>query len=150
MPLGHPPLGPQLAAISIGQIVSILLMLGGIVLLAWALRRQSARPKQADDAQRIDDLQRLMAEATELVDELSARLDAKAERVQQLLDEADARLDLPAAAQAAEPDYPAEPADPLMQRIFDLADEGLSPVQIAQRLDQHTGKVQLILALRSQ
>lgn len=149
MPPGPAQLGLCLAAISAGQIVSILLMLGGILLLAWAFRRQTlARPAEADD------LRRLMAEATELAAALSAQLDEKAERLQRLLDEADSRV--AASPTRDEPDPPpddeprqAMAGDPLAQRIFDLADEGLSPVQIAQRLDQHTGKVELILALRS-
>lgn len=146
---GHAQPGLALAAISAGQIVSILLMLGGVLLLAWAFRRQSlVRPAESDD------LRRLMAEATELAAALSAQLDERAERLQRLIDEADARLgtrlprDEPAGVHEEEPRaIPA--ADPLAQRIFDLADEGLTPVQIAQRLDQHTGKVELILALRS-
>ncbi|MCU0688516.1 MAG: hypothetical protein MUE97_02065 [Phycisphaerales bacterium] len=42
-----------------------------------------------------------------------------------------------------------EPAD-LTGSIYALADEGVGPVQIAQRLRTHVGKVELILALRAQ
>ncbi|MEO0512835.1 MAG: hypothetical protein AAF108_08075 [Planctomycetota bacterium] len=38
--------------------------------------------------------------------------------------------------------------DPLKARVFDLADEGVEPVEIARRIGTHTGKVELILALR--
>lgn len=38
--------------------------------------------------------------------------------------------------------------DPLAGEIYKLADSGLLPVQIAQKLSQHTGKVELLLALR--
>ena len=38
--------------------------------------------------------------------------------------------------------------DPIALEVYQLADGGLPPVQIAQRLGQHTGKVELILALR--
>lgn len=38
--------------------------------------------------------------------------------------------------------------DPTYRRIYALADEGLTPVDIARRLNQHRGKVELILALR--
>jgi hypothetical protein len=44
--------------------------------------------------------------------------------------------------------YPAE-AEALAQHIFRLADAGLTPAEIAQRLGQHTGKVELIIALRN-
>ncbi len=44
--------------------------------------------------------------------------------------------------------YPAE-AEALAQQIFRLADAGLTPGEIAQRLGQHTGKVELIIALRN-
>lgn len=43
---------------------------------------------------------------------------------------------------------PAEAADPLSRRVYGLADEGLGPADIAKRLDEQIGKVELILALR--
>jgi cell division protein FtsN len=45
---------------------------------------------------------------------------------------------------------PADAADPLARRVYELADAGRSPVDIAQSLDEHPGKVELILALRTQ
>lgn len=42
----------------------------------------------------------------------------------------------------------AEPADPLSRRIYGLADEGLPPSEIAKKLEEQIGKVELILALR--
>jgi hypothetical protein len=48
------------------------------------------------------------------------------------------------------PDPLASPArDPLTQRVYDLADQGVSQLEIAQRLDEQIGKVELILALRA-
>ena len=38
--------------------------------------------------------------------------------------------------------------DPLAGEVYKLADTGLLPVQIAQKLSQHTGKIELLLALR--
>jgi len=38
--------------------------------------------------------------------------------------------------------------DPLAGEVYKLADSGLLPVQIAQKLSQHTGKIELLLALR--
>ncbi len=53
-----------------------------------------------------------------------------------------------AAPEASPP--PALPAslDPLTVAVYDLADAGQSAVEIAQELDEQTGKVELILALR--
>ncbi len=41
-----------------------------------------------------------------------------------------------------------EPADSLRRAIYALADTGRSPLEIARELDEHVGKVELILALR--
>jgi len=40
------------------------------------------------------------------------------------------------------------PTDPTHRRIYDLADKGQSPRDIAQQLSKHPGEVELILALR--
>ena len=39
--------------------------------------------------------------------------------------------------------------DPVAQSVYQLADEGLEPPAIAAKLDEHVGKVELILALRA-
>ena len=41
------------------------------------------------------------------------------------------------------------PLDPRHRRIYDLADEGYSPQEIARQLDRPSGEIELILALRS-
>ena len=38
--------------------------------------------------------------------------------------------------------------DPLAQEIYQLSDSGKNPVEIAGALEEHVGKVELILALR--
>jgi hypothetical protein len=38
--------------------------------------------------------------------------------------------------------------DPLHQRVHELADQGLDPIEIARRIERPTGQVELILALR--
>jgi len=43
---------------------------------------------------------------------------------------------------------PGAPDDPLTRSVYELADEGKNPGQIASELDEHVGKVELILALR--
>lgn len=42
-----------------------------------------------------------------------------------------------------------EPPDPLAASVYELADRGRTPVEIAQTLDEQVGKVELILALRA-
>jgi hypothetical protein len=52
--------------------------------------------------------------------------------------------------QAAASQHPMPPAcaDPMADRVYELADSGLSSVEIASALHEHTGKIELILALR--
>ncbi len=45
-------------------------------------------------------------------------------------------------------EYRTPDVDPMHRRIYELADEGLNPVEIAGRLNQPTGQVELVLALR--
>ena len=144
------------------------------------------------------DLDSLMVEIEEMAKRLSHQLDAKAQRLEQLIDDADHRLVRLKAiaerlerAEANEPDArvtepdasaaaPASPPasagngptesdllaaaggaatdrsdasesrdDPLTRSVYALADEGHDARAIAARLDEHTGKIELILALRS-
>jgi hypothetical protein len=119
------------------------------------------------------DLPALAADLEELSQHLAARLDAKAARLELLIAQADDRIDRlsrleqgggggaprvhimpgipnsrsPQPVHAAADEHDAG-ADPVTRQIYQLADEGLPPVEIARRLAQHTGKVELILALR--
>ncbi len=99
-------------------------------------------------------LSSVMDDAEELAQLISDRLDRQALRLEQLIAAADERLNrlekaiAQPAPQAAAPQARREIADPLSRQIYDLADRGLPPVEIARQLSQHTGKVELILALR--
>jgi hypothetical protein len=152
-------------------------MLAIFLLLRHQWRRSSRHGPKAGarltPAERIDairseanatgPLHSTMAEATELAQRLAAQLDNKAERLEQLIVEAEAIIQRLEARDGARPgsaraDAQASPesrpladegdVDPATRRIYELADEGHDPVEIARRLDQHLGKVQLILALR--
>ena len=90
-----------------------------------------------------EQLTTLMADATELTQRLCAQLDAKAERLEQLLAEADRRLADLDHRDAAPPEQASMSA-----RVHALADRGLTAVQIAQETGQPTGQIELILALR--
>lgn len=123
------------------------------------------------------DLEQLMVEIEQLAKRFGAQLDAKTVQMEQLLDEADRRIaDLKRLGQereqrsaSAEPGsssltpptsastnpqpqtpspQPPSPDDAVKRSVYDLADQGHDPVQIAQKLDEHVGKVELILALR--
>lgn len=116
-----------------------------------------------------------MTDAEELTRRLAAILDNKAERAEAMINTAEKRLaELegrlsapeittrrvePAATFGAHPgahpvSAPApdairyEAADPVAVDIYRLADEGRTSIEIARELDEHTGKVELILALR--
>jgi len=118
-----------------------------------------------------DRIGELMVDAEELARRLAGLLDSKAERVERLLDRAEARLaELETRertlGQRGEPrvggrieteveDEEEAPAvvvrgldDPVATDVYRLADSGKSPVEIARALGEHTGKVELILALR--
>jgi hypothetical protein len=103
-------------------------------------------------------------ELEELCVRVADELDRRAERLEKLIAEADAKLvklerltagavthDPLAVLAEAKPRAAAPPmhdGDPLAGEVYRLADSGLPPVQIAQKLGQFTGKVELILALR--
>ncbi|HZW06740.1 MAG TPA: hypothetical protein VFF65_06425, partial [Phycisphaerales bacterium] len=77
--------------------------------------------------------------------------DRRAERLERLIAQADDLLDRsaesePARSSRARTSSP--PVDDLAQRVFALADEGRSAVQIAQALRQPVGNIELMLALR--
>lgn len=118
---------------------------------------------------------RSAASEVETARHLAALLDNKAERLEQLLAEAEERIahleglvrdaaqsGSGSSAQTAtqrsvessmpanhEPHPPTpEPADPLTRSVYELADNGHSSVEIAQKLDEQVGKIDLILALR--
>ncbi|MCB9844818.1 MAG: hypothetical protein H6811_02365 [Phycisphaeraceae bacterium] len=142
------------------------LALVGFVAIIWTLLRSFRRNKRRGTELKVpprerierirteasgrEGLDSLMADALELSQRLAAQLDTKAEYLEQLLaraDQAIARLDEPHDHLANQPRH--EPAtDPGHRRVYDLADSGLDSLEIARRLDQPRGQVELILALR--
>lgn len=113
-----------------------------------------------------DDLEALMVDIEQMARRLSAQLDAKSLRVEKAVREADERiaqldalrqeLARPAVHQGGSPAAdpgPASPppadADPLTREVYALADQGQGPFDIARQLNEHVGKVELILALRN-
>ncbi len=108
------------------------------------------------------DLERLMVEIEQMAKRVGSQLDAKSIQLEKLLNEAELKIaqlqelreslgqmsqlhmSQPEEADTAGPDI----ADPAAQKVYELADQGRTPVEIAQQLDEHLGKVELILALR--
>lgn len=155
--------------------VALLLLIAGSVLLGlpmikrWRARHAAPlapRPASIEDrvatlhaaAKERDELSRLIDEAREVIRLGCAQLDSRLERIERLHHEplADraapstprAELRSRAARPSATPS-PAEPSvDPLARDIYALADAGHSAVEIASQLQEHAGKVELMLALR--
>lgn len=117
------------------------------------------------DAEQRASARALATEIEDLSRRLAAELDAKAARLEALVLRADERIRTldalagtpasphPHAGRHTDPSPPLDPErhahdDPARQEIIRLADEGLPPVEIARRLREHPGKVELILALR--
>jgi hypothetical protein len=189
----------------IQNILAPVLMVVGVILLGFILvgsvrgkvaRRQAATPSPREQIERVkglaggqENVYAANAELLETAQRLAGQLDAKAERLQQLMNEAERRVaalravleetDASSAGSSAggssaggsssgggaaemfagEPlgrigpssasaSASAVPADPLTTTVYELADAGHDPVQIAQQLDEQVGKVELILALR--
>lgn len=95
-------------------------------------------------------LEQLLAEAEERIARLEKLMRMRPDRDAEALRGGD-RIDTPVASAnhdqcSAVP--PAEPADPLTRSVYELADQGHDSVEIAQKLDEQVGKIDLILALR--
>ena len=129
------------------------------VLVTLALRNRAAQPRQGMDNQELDRLKRagdrvslLTAAAEETADALDERISA----LRSLLGEADERIDdvergresarQPPATGLTQPG--SQQGSQLAHAVYDLADAGHAPVEIASRLGEHVGKIELILNLR--
>lgn len=117
------------------------------------------------------EMNNLVVELSEMARQITAQLDTRAARLELLIDEADRKIaelerlggggggdHRPAAtvspADAANggrgaPVASTSQTDPRHAEVYALADQGLSPHEIAQRLNRPNGEIELILALRS-
>ncbi len=156
--------------------LAVVLLMGGGVLLAWPAIGRWVRARQAkamgrrvptlDDrlravdaaAMQRDELERLVAEARETIRIGCAQLDARLERLERLgagvetgvarAVETNGHLHVRSVHPVAASEAMRETGDPLTREVYALADEGKSAMEIATQLDEHTGKVELMLALR--
>lgn len=156
---------------------SVYVLLAGIALVALSLlmrlrkrrQRQGLEPTAQEKVERMrqlrgmrGDLEDLMVEIEALARRFSAQLDAKSLQLEKLIEEADRRIERLAGAAGpqerprglGDPQTPPPspeaiaPDDALARAIHDLADQGVAAADIASRLGEHIGKVELILALR--
>lgn len=151
--------------------LAAMLLIGGGVLLAWPVirRRMVARATAARDrrvptiservqvveaaARQHEALEALIAEAKETIRLGCAELDERLERIERLSEsriatELNGHIHVRAAQPAAAPAALSDTKDPVMREVYALADEGKSAMEIATQLDEHAGKVELMLALR--
>lgn len=112
------------------------------------------------------DIEHLMVQLEELSRGINAQIDTKFAKLEQSIADADKRitalrtlLDYPRSdAKSSRDVTPQEPrasvptrspgADDRFQAIYELADQGLSPVEIGRKLGRRTGEIELILNLR--
>lgn len=128
------------------------------VMRPWRKRKDPlARPPLSLSAQREVEKQmtELLVELEQMARQMSAQLDTRSAKLEVLIKEADQRIAALQAARSASgapPPVPAPlalPPDPLHAEVYDLAGQGHSPRQIAQRLGRPYGEIELVLALRS-
>ncbi len=156
-----------LADASLVQSVALGLMIAGAIVGGWSMRSSIAeiarrvfkRPPASDSTgggvaaspAQSEALSSVMADAEELAQLLADRMDRQAARMEQLIAAADDRLaKLEKALAQPVPRGPnrQDATDPLSRQVYDLSDRGMPSVEIARQLNQQTGKVELILALR--
>lgn len=128
-----------------------------------ASRFGTARP--ADGVERME---AVMAEMQDLTRLCAAQIENRVAKLETVIRDADARIARLEALGGAPSPTPAPiapvvpvvrpvperrsiiGADELSQRVYALADSGLSAADVARELEEHTGKVELILALRQE
>jgi hypothetical protein len=102
-------------------------------------------------------MQNVLVEMAELARQISAQIDTRSTKLELLMKEADQKIAAlqgllhasptgPSAAQMPQDDSPT--ADPRHVQVYELADQGRTPLQIAQQLNRPSGEIELILALR--
>lgn len=154
-------------------VVGILFIIMAMFSLGRARKRTgSSRDTARDHVERArekqhvrTELEALMVDINRMARDLGGQLDAKIIRIEKANEEADERIaqlqalrdslnapaamGQPAADQLVTPQADAANVDPLTKEVYALADQGKGPADIAQQLDEHVGKIELILALRT-
>ena len=105
-----------------------------------------------------------LVELAEMARQITGQLDTRAARLSALLDDADRKIEQlkqltqqvqtpvnscsPPAPDPGPRQSPPEPEDARHREVYDLADEGLAPAEIAAKIGRPRGEIELILALR--
>jgi hypothetical protein len=139
------PLGAAQPPMSPAQWLVVGVMLAGLCLIVWALKRQALIMKSGSEpAPRGAPADRQAhGEMQELTKRLIEELDRKTASLESHLREADAKIKaLKTASQAS------STQDPVKTRVYQLADQGVSALEIARTTGLPTGQVELMLGLR--
>lgn len=136
--------------------IATALFIAGLTLVVYWWRVRVLRKERIAAAMEVgsgEEVGALTSDMKELTERLATELDARAERLERLLDAADQRIvELEKAlARGLEVKPIARPhgqVDPAFAEVYELADQGLRPVDIARRTQRPTGQVELILNLR--
>src|SRR5262245_57212189 len=126
------------------DVIPVSLIGGGAALLIWSFWRRQAqpglhRPKPPTQANASNGNapHPAIRDAQDLADLLTEQMDRQAHRLEQLISDADARIrklerlnSAPVPTQTRSALAP-DATDPLNRRVYELADEGMPPVEIA-------------------
>lgn len=165
-----------LLSVSIGQVIPLIFMAVGVILLFYASTRRLAGKvglTEKEAANRIpalrehieikERLEKLLVELQDLAREINAHIDTRFCKLQVLIKEADEKIKKLETLNKSigtkdrigqEPnkdtseDKSQENINPEHRLIYELADKGLSPTEIAKNTDKTPGEIELILALR--
>lgn len=149
------------------MLIPVLLIVGIALMLVASKRRvsgksgitdQQARSRaiSAQNKQQVrSDMERLLVDLQELSRQINAGIDTRFCKLEVLINNADEKIrqlqELGSDTQKPAAKSPApgrQPIDPERQMMYQLADSGKSPVQIAQATNKTAGEIELILALR--
>jgi hypothetical protein len=160
----------QWVVLAVGVLATLYLIMRGKGKRRRDPMERQSMPSLSQQRQVERDMSSLMVEMLETARQMTAQLDTRAARLELLMREADAKLAAlksasnaaattqatPCAQADAMPPAPVEealpkvetPPDPRHAEVYDLADQGRSPHEIARHLNRPNGEVELILALR--
>ncbi|GJQ28228.1 MAG: hypothetical protein HBSAPP03_01120 [Phycisphaerae bacterium] len=132
------------------------LVVGGLALLVYAwrvrvMRRTGLLKVEDQDADPTTDARAVGDDLRELTERLAAELDARADRLERLIVQAEERiatLERAASRVVEVKERPAGAPRAEFAEVYDLADAGVGPIEIARRTGRPTGQVELILNLR--
>lgn len=138
--------------------IATALTVGGIALIVYwwrvrTLRRHGMISAPTSPAQPPQAVMELSRDMEDLAERLASEMDRRADRLELLIARADERIAALDNAQSRTFELKpvakkSAPANPAFGEVYDLADRGLSPVEIARQLGRPTGQVELILNLR--